>query len=624
MTVLVEKMKLERIKRGFSLDKILLKNFQKSYSVRLSALTSIFKSALFLLSASFLVSFSTKSPFTFYEQTLNPEKIGKIVDPDKRAVQWLIHFIEIANTNQETLPQKLANAKELWQNNYKHKGAIILLTKVGIDQIDGYDKTSTDKIENAIQLLESSNISSIAEKKILCLSYMMYARISKHVDNEKKGIEYGYKAIEIANSINFAVGKVFAHNQVGQLIGNTQRDMPLVLDHFLKAKEQIDSIPLAIKKTINPFISLNIASAWSELGNVEKAIEARLNIIKEVGNTSNPELIISTVNNLGADYFKLKKYELAEEYLGKTVALMNEHNSLKLYKGIPMMRLGLIKIEQKKIKEAATYRDSIEHWLKKYSFPNIHKITYFHFRSNLAEAENNLEQAVYWLEMATAKRDSLRNIIGPNKIIKLEEQSKFNEIQRKKIDLEELRDQSKSIIQSQKLLLYTTIVVLILIGIIFRFFLYKKEDPSAQGVDKNSNKENIPKSKKQPTKKVIDQVLMKKIGVALREEKLYLSQDLTLKKFADHLNSNTSYLSKTINDGFKKNFSVLINDYRIEEVLRLFEEEEHQIFTIESIYKKAGFKSKSSFQKSFKMKTSQTASLYLSNLKEKKSRLSKS
>jgi len=614
-------MHLERIKGSF-FSLISLKIFQKSYTVRLLSFPLAVKCTIFLILTFCLLSFSEKDIELRNKQDAVPEKILNINEPNERAVEWLLYLVELRIDNQHILTKQLNFTKTLWSDNYKHKDIIVSMTKIEISQIEGIQQSSIEEVEKIIQSLENSKMLTKAEEKILCLNYILYAGLSKYFKAEKKGLEYCYKAIDIAKKNNFPSGKLLAHNYISQLLGYTNSNLQLGIEHLKKGKAQLDDVSKNFRQIFSKIIANNIASAWSELGQMEKAIDTRLKILDDEKNWDNRQYIIVNHIALGTDYLKLEKYDLAKKYLEKSIKLINKYNILKGYKGMAMIKLGLINIECKNISIAQNYSDSLDNWLKTYKLVSYHKITYCHLKSKLAKANNDLEQAVQWLEQATVERDSLKKIIGPNGIIQLEEQSKFSEIQKEKLALEKSRNLNKSTISTQKKLLYAGIIILLLSALFYNY-LYKRKEVIAQDSSKKITSEKLSAtSAKNPESKEIDQDLMRKIELSLKEEKLFLSQGLTLKKFADHLDSNTSYLSKTINAGFQKNFNALINDYRIEEVLRLFDEGEYQTFTIESIYQKAGFKSKSSFQKSFKAKTGQTASHYLNNLKLNKTKSS--
>ena len=116
----------------------------------------------------------------------------------------------------------------------------------------------------------------------------------------------------------------------------------------------------------------------------------------------------------------------------------------------------------------------------------------------------------------------------------------------------------------------------------------------------------------------IDQQLKDKIEHVLIDNQLYLQTDITVHKLAKLVDSNTTYVSKTINEGFYKNFSSLINEYRIKAALEYLEAGQYEQFTIESLGQKAGFKSRAAFINAFKKYTGVTPSFYIKQLKEQK------
>jgi AraC-like DNA-binding protein len=96
----------------------------------------------------------------------------------------------------------------------------------------------------------------------------------------------------------------------------------------------------------------------------------------------------------------------------------------------------------------------------------------------------------------------------------------------------------------------------------------------------------------------------------MKIEKRYLDPELTLSDLARDLNTNTTYLSRFINDRFSTNFSRFINEYRINEARRMLAEPEHNNLSIEGIAQSVGFNSKSAFNQAFKAKTGVTPSFY--------------
>ncbi len=126
-------------------------------------------------------------------------------------------------------------------------------------------------------------------------------------------------------------------------------------------------------------------------------------------------------------------------------------------------------------------------------------------------------------------------------------------------------------------------------------------------IEENTTVENI-------TPEWQDQ-LQQKLNKAINEDKIYLQDDLTLRKLANKLDTNTKYLSQTINQVYDKNFSSYINEYRIKESMKIIDNPESEIFTLESIAQQSGFKSRSAFISAFKKYMNMTPSEYKSKTK---------
>lgn len=110
--------------------------------------------------------------------------------------------------------------------------------------------------------------------------------------------------------------------------------------------------------------------------------------------------------------------------------------------------------------------------------------------------------------------------------------------------------------------------------------------------------------------------IVSRIITVLEEEKLYQETELTLQQLADRLDLPPYVLSQAINDGLKKNFYDLINNYRVEEAKRLLRDESNQHYTILSVGFEAGFNSKTTFNTVFKKFTGLTPTAYREQRKQ--------
>ena len=87
----------------------------------------------------------------------------------------------------------------------------------------------------------------------------------------------------------------------------------------------------------------------------------------------------------------------------------------------------------------------------------------------------------------------------------------------------------------------------------------------------------------------------------LTEDKVYLELDISLSKVSEILSCHPKCLSQIINMHFNKNFNQLINEYRLKEATQLLKGNISEKYTFSGIGLEAGFPSKSSFYRSFKL-----------------------
>lgn len=105
-----------------------------------------------------------------------------------------------------------------------------------------------------------------------------------------------------------------------------------------------------------------------------------------------------------------------------------------------------------------------------------------------------------------------------------------------------------------------------------------------------------------------------KIETLILEEQLYQNPQLTLLHVAQKLDTNQTLVSKMVNQGFKKNFNDLINEYRVDAVMALLKKGEHRKQTLFGISIDCGFNSKTSFNRSFKKHTGMSPKAYVEQL----------
>ena len=94
-----------------------------------------------------------------------------------------------------------------------------------------------------------------------------------------------------------------------------------------------------------------------------------------------------------------------------------------------------------------------------------------------------------------------------------------------------------------------------------------------------------------------------KVKSLVEDEKLYEEPELTLSSLAKKMSTNTSVLSRVINQGFNASFNDFINEYRINAVKEKLQSGEQKSQTLLGIAYDCGFNSKATFNRAFKKTT---------------------
>lgn len=119
----------------------------------------------------------------------------------------------------------------------------------------------------------------------------------------------------------------------------------------------------------------------------------------------------------------------------------------------------------------------------------------------------------------------------------------------------------------------------------------------------------VPGIKKQ--EKAKNQNELKLILDFFEERKPYLNKEFNLQNLADSMGIPRHRISELINNELEKSFSDFVNEYRVNEVIRLIEEGKHIENTLIYIGEQAGFNSKANFFRIFKKVTGMTPNEFI-------------
>ena len=233
--------------------------------------------------------------------------------------------------------------------------------------------------------------------------------------------------------------------------------------------------------------------------------------------------------------------------------------------------------------------------------------------SKLYEVEGNVFDAFEYYKMSSASRDSILNI---NK------EASFNNL----LDLYE-HASLQNIIRKRKFDMYVTVFICILssiAGVLF-FYLYRRQRKQNKELvlryqDYLKRDEMLRKYMEQSRQKgneSAEEDLFGKLEKLMREEKIYLSNEISLDKLASILGTNRTYISRVINRYADKSFWGYVNMYRISDATKMLSDLDNDI-QIKNMYEKLGYNSATSFFRVFRDEVGLSPSKYREEIRRMK------
>jgi len=143
----------------------------------------------------------------------------------------------------------------------------------------------------------------------------------------------------------------------------------------------------------------------------------------------------------------------------------------------------------------------------------------------------------------------------------------------------------------------------------FQADVAKSEVHFKEVVSEEAN-DNIEKYAKSKLKEEDASTVLSLLEKVMTSQKLFRNAELTLNDLAESINVSPNHLSQAINTLCGKTFYHYINNYRINEFLKLSAMPENRKFTYQGLASQCGFVSKTTFNKYFKLQTGKTPSEY--------------
>lgn len=235
--------------------------------------------------------------------------------------------------------------------------------------------------------------------------------------------------------------------------------------------------------------------------------------------------------------------------------------------------------------------------------------------SRLYEATEDVPAAFRYYKMAAASRDSILNV---------DKEASFNNL----LDLYE-QASLQNAIRQRKFDMYVilSICVLTTVAGVFFFWLYRRQSRQNKELvqhyqDYMKRGEMLRKylePAKQKGSESADEELFNKLEKLMREEKIYLSNEISLDRLASMLGTNRTYISRVINRYADRTFWGYVNMYRIADATRLLSNLDNDI-QIKNLYEILGYNSAASFFRVFRDEVGLSPSKYREEVRRLKPR----
>lgn len=445
--------------------------------------------------------------------------------------------------------------------------------------------------------------------------YIFKSNIFFTNDQLNKALSNILQAEKYSNKTGNPKQKILVKQQIGLIkieLGKPKEALPLILENYNYFKSQYINSPEFI---YSAWILSDIYNRLKKPNIALFYIDVILRDIKKDNRYYKYFLL-----NKGVSYHLKKKYIESNSLLDKSILLLkNDKLNLAIsyyYRGENVLH------GEKNILKSKQYFEKVDSILVTTNeFSTLLRNNYI----NLIEISKKLKedkQQLYYLNRLI----EIDKILNRNNII-LTENINHN------YDTPLLLSEKEQVIDkiNREKFIYILLAFTVLIGLAFslyylsktrkekklyekRFYTLINQHTSEIILETISAEDNKTKSFDLP--KDIEKDLLQKLAT-FEKEQGYLVINLKLTDLAKQFDTNSSYLSKTINHFKDKNFSQYLNDLRITYVVKhLKEDRKYRKYTIKAISQEVGFSNAESFAKAFYNQTGLQPSYFIKKLEE--------
>lgn len=311
------------------------------------------------------------------------------------------------------------------------------------------------------------------------------------------------------------------------------------------------------------------------------------------------------------------KLQTAEKYLTQSLDIVNTYNLDAADKVLLLNQLSWLYLEKKEYQKTIQYANWARDLEKQ--FPNpTNRVESFEFLASAYTEMGDSKNAKIYMDKYTILKDSIR----------------ITEKNNTDYSSNILLQDSKKTQEKTSSIKITVISVLALLALLFVTFYWRKKNKIAhKKYEDLIARINYEKqlSHEEPAQETSNKVSKANTSVAITDEtaktlllklkkfessEKYLRKDLSLTWMANHLNTNTKYLSEVIKVYREHTFTNYINELRINYIVKkLYENPIYREYKITYLAEECGYTTPKVFVNAFKKQTGFTPSYFVEQLK---------
>jgi tetratricopeptide (TPR) repeat protein len=363
----------------------------------------------------------------------------------------------------------------------------------------------------------------------------------------------------------------------------------------------------------------NMGSICKDMGEYEQALKYYSEAVSICDIDNDKDGNAYNYSNIGSVYIDLMDYRQAINYYNKSNDICFELNNNSLLSS-NYLKLSKICFALEQFDTACDYCVHCLDLVEKTGEKNIESQALEQLSDVFLEC-GDYKKAYEYYRKASVINDSLLYVEKSARNALLEEKYNNERLEKGNLELRFANEIQAIKIHNQRQHIVGFAIISLTLSVLFVIILilYRKKNIAYKWIVKKNLEIIQTEQKIRSISNRVPEEKYNSIIVFLEtefiENKIYTDQELTLEKLAKLCKTNRTYLSKIINEEYKKNYTDLINGYRINEAIRLISDPViSQKYSIEAIANESGFTNISSFNTTFKKITGLTPSDFRKNI----------